>query len=83
MGTGMSPSATCGGRGQEDLERVVRVEHHVLAGPEAQIAQRVGQTIAGVVVLMPGEVAIAVDHRHLVGLRLGRAGPRCPCASVF
>ncbi len=63
-----------GGGGQQHLERVVRVEHHVLAGHEAEIAQGVGQAVARLVVLVPGEPVVAVDHRHLVGLGLGVPG---------
>ncbi len=68
-----------GGRGQQHLERVVGVEHHVLAGHEPEVAERMSQTIARRVVLTPGEALVPVDHRRLVGLRVRVPGHDIHC----
>ena len=62
-----------GGRGQQHVERVVRVENDVLAGGEVEIAQRVGQTIAREVIVAPAQATLALDDGRRGGVKLGVA----------
>jgi hypothetical protein len=57
-----------GGAGEQVLERVRRVHDRVLARAQAELHQRVGEAVAALEVLAPGDRAVALDDGGRVGL---------------
>ena len=71
---GHGPEGARGRHGQEILQRVLRVDHDVLALAQPPVAQGVGQPVAAIPQLRPGHHLVAGDDGRAIGLLSGPVG---------
>ena len=68
---GHRPDGANGGGSDHAVQRVVLVDDHVIAAPDAERAQREGEAVAPVQLLRPGEPVLTLDEGNRLRI-LGR-----------